>query len=282
MKRLIAFLASLAIAFSASAATLNPVQLLNPAGSSSGQAIVSTGASSAPAWGGIGVNGIAAIAANTVLANVTASSAAPTAFAMPSCSTATSVLQYTTSTGFTCLTAGTAISASTGTNGHFLPFLDGTNTWTGAQGFAGVIIPTSTVGIRGTTTNDNPAAGNWGELANANNTAVSLSANTPTNCTSKSLTAGQWLVWGVVFFSATGVPNQLVAGISTTSATLGATGTYQSIATTSFSSGANQAIIAPPQPLQLASTTTIFLIGQAGITSGTMTCNGYINAFRMR
>jgi len=34
----------------ASAVTLPPVQLLNPASSSSGQAIISTGASSAPAW----------------------------------------------------------------------------------------------------------------------------------------------------------------------------------------------------------------------------------------
>ncbi|MFM0177132.1 hypothetical protein PQR52_01555 [Paraburkholderia aspalathi] len=33
--------------------TLNPIQLLNPTGSSSGQAIVSTGASSAPAWASV-------------------------------------------------------------------------------------------------------------------------------------------------------------------------------------------------------------------------------------
>ncbi|HVM93412.1 MAG TPA: hypothetical protein VMT67_11405 [Terriglobales bacterium] len=101
----------------ACSATFLPVQLLNPTGSNSGQAIVSTGASSAPAWGGIGVNGISAIAANTVLANATGSSASPTAFAMPSCSTSTNILQYTTSTGFTCntsaWTAGNAASFST-------------------------------------------------------------------------------------------------------------------------------------------------------------------------
>lgn len=52
MKRLTAFVVALLCA-AAHGTTLNPIQLLNPAGSSSGQAIVSTGASSAPAWGNV-------------------------------------------------------------------------------------------------------------------------------------------------------------------------------------------------------------------------------------
>lgn len=52
MKRLISAFIALACA-SAFGATLNPIQLLNPTGSTSGQAILSTGASSAPTWGGI-------------------------------------------------------------------------------------------------------------------------------------------------------------------------------------------------------------------------------------
>lgn len=36
--------------------TFNPVQLLNPAGSTSGQAILSTGASSPPAWGNVSIS----------------------------------------------------------------------------------------------------------------------------------------------------------------------------------------------------------------------------------
>jgi hypothetical protein len=105
MKRIfIAAIASL-FALTAIGATLNPVQLLNPAGSTSGQTIVSTGASSAPAWGNVSAAGLAAQAANTVLANATAASASPTAFAMPSCSTSASSLTWTTSTGFTCNTA---------------------------------------------------------------------------------------------------------------------------------------------------------------------------------
>lgn len=51
-KMLIGVLAAL-LSFSALATTLTPVQLLNPSGSTSGQAILSTGASSAPAWGNV-------------------------------------------------------------------------------------------------------------------------------------------------------------------------------------------------------------------------------------
>ncbi|WP_155630492.1 hypothetical protein [Burkholderia territorii] len=116
MKRL--FVGALCALLSAFAfgVTYTPVQLLNPAGSSAGQAIVSTGSSSSPAWGGIGVNGIAAIAANTILANATGSSASPTAFAMPSCSTSNSALKYTSGTGITC---GTTFALTTGTLAQF-------------------------------------------------------------------------------------------------------------------------------------------------------------------
>lgn len=53
MKKLLSGLVLAAFSLWASATTLNPVQLLNPAGSSSGQAIVSTGASTAPGWGNV-------------------------------------------------------------------------------------------------------------------------------------------------------------------------------------------------------------------------------------
>lgn len=115
MKRILVAFCALLCA-SAFGTTLNPIQLLNPSGSSSGQAIISTGSSSAPAWGGVGVNGIAAIAANTVLANVTGSNASPTAFAMPSCSAANSALKYTSATGWTC---GTTFALTTGTLAQF-------------------------------------------------------------------------------------------------------------------------------------------------------------------
>ena len=53
---------------------------------------------------------LATQAANTVLANVTGSSASPTAFAMPSCSGTTNALGYTSGTGIVC---NSAINAAT-------------------------------------------------------------------------------------------------------------------------------------------------------------------------
>jgi hypothetical protein len=111
MKKFFAALLTL-VATAAFSATTVPVQLINPSGSTSGQAIVSNGSSSAPSWGAIGTNGIGAIAANTVLANATGSSAAPTAYAMPSCSVSTSALQYTSGTGIVCGTGYAKLSGS--------------------------------------------------------------------------------------------------------------------------------------------------------------------------
>lgn len=58
----------------------------------------------------INLTSLANQAANTVLANVTSGSTTPTAFAMPTCSTSSSAVNYTTNTGFGC---NTAINAAT-------------------------------------------------------------------------------------------------------------------------------------------------------------------------
>jgi len=110
MKRLLTGALLALLSLGALGATTVPVQLLNPTGSTSGQTVVSNGPSSAPTWGSVPLGGLSSIAANTVLANATASSAAPAAFAMPSCSTSASALTWTTSTGFTC---NTAVNAAT-------------------------------------------------------------------------------------------------------------------------------------------------------------------------
>lgn len=55
---------------------------------------------------------LATQAANTTLSNATAGAAVPTAFAMPSCSTAGSALNWTTSVGFGCNTSITAAALS--------------------------------------------------------------------------------------------------------------------------------------------------------------------------
>lgn len=102
IRNLIAFLGAIAWAAVSVAATTVPPSMLNPAGSTSGQVIVSSGASTAPAWGTIGLSGLPSMAANAVLANATAAAATPTAVALPSCSTTASALQWSSGTGFVC------------------------------------------------------------------------------------------------------------------------------------------------------------------------------------
>ncbi|KAF7964055.1 hypothetical protein AWV80_02735 [Cupriavidus sp. UYMU48A] len=71
MKRLVS-LALAGLCSLATAATLAPVQLLNPSGSTAGQAIVSTGPSTAPGWATVVAGSLAPVAANAVIGNFTA------------------------------------------------------------------------------------------------------------------------------------------------------------------------------------------------------------------
>jgi hypothetical protein len=329
MKKLIGALVAL-FATTAFGATLNPVQSLNPAGSTAGQAVVSTGPTNPPTWGAPTFT-YPSQAANTDLANTTGSSAAPTAVAIPSCSTSSSAIDYTSGTGWGCntsinaatlggvaaasyLTTSTAASTYapiasptfTGTvtipsgasisgylttataSSTYAPLASPTFTGTvtaAAITASGLISPTSTVGIKGTTTNDSAQAGSWGQLNPATVTGTAITNNNPTNCASQSFTAGQWMVMGVVLFTPSAAsPIQLIAGANTVSNTLPATGLYSSLqfATSSLPAGGSQAIMSPPQVFQLASTTTVYLIGQMGFGSGTATCSGYITSYRMR
>lgn len=80
-----------------------------PAGTS-GNLLATNGANGNPSW--VAGTSLGSIAANSALANLTASAAAPTAAALPSCSTTGSFVQYTTNTGFSC---GTGLNATVGT-----------------------------------------------------------------------------------------------------------------------------------------------------------------------
>jgi hypothetical protein len=340
MKRLLTGALTLILSLAASATTLNPIQLLNPAGSTSGQAIVSTGASTAPAWANVTAANLAAQAANTVVANVTASSASPTAFAMPSCSAPNSALQYTSGTGFNCfpLMARTdsalnqfissssaqlasVISDETGSGPLVFgtspsitsPTISGgtinsmsigaTTPNTGAfttLSATGLISPTSTVGIKGTTTNDSAQAGSVGEVicaqvtnggsptgcATNTSTPVSLTNVVPANVTSISLTAGHWDVCGAVQFfpAASTATTQILSWISTISVTLPTNSPFTPIAALALPFAANQSQILPTgcAVIKLTGTTTVFLGADASFNTSTLTAGGYITATRRR
>jgi hypothetical protein len=350
MKKLILAVLTFA-ASTAFATTFTPIQLLNPAGSTSGQAIVSTGASSAPAWGGIGVSGIAAIAANTVLANATNASASPTAFAMPS-TCASGSLQWTSGTGFVCSTALSAttlaasgittlsnaatvsyssalfsVSDTSGTGSSYVAWRNnGTNVWdwnnnsstaafcidryvsgtftdrpvclansTGAVtladgiststiGASGLITPTSTIGIKGTSTNDSAQAGSIGEYASNSTTGTSITTGTTINATSLSLTAGDWDVeCSVVYAPSTGISYTSVnSGVSTTSASFTIAQGNAGMGFPANTSTSGWTTVTPVVRISQASTATVYCVANTNFTAGTMTVNGYIRARRVR
>lgn len=320
MKRLLTLL-SLALAAATSfGATLNPVQLLNPAGSTPGQAIVSTGPSSAPAWGNVTATGLSPVAANSVIANFTGSTAAPVAFSMPTCSAAGRALQYSGS-GIVCtanyaLTTGTLnqfaattsaqlagiVSDETGSGSLVFgtsPTISGatisgsTISNTPISGNTGsfttltassLITPSSTVGVKGTATNDSAQAGSIGEYATNTTSGTPLTTATGGNCTSVSLTAGDWDVSGTIRYipASTTVTSNLQTGITTTSGTLAGLGTQNTLQVNYITGVAFQEQSTPVVRMSLASTTTVFLAGIASFTTSTMTCNGFIRARRVR
>ena len=124
------------------------------------------------ATGKVGLGSLAAQAANTVVANVTASSATPTAVAIPSCNAANSAVQYVSNTGWSC---GTSFGLTTGTLAQFA-------STTSAQ-FASVISDETGTGsvVLGT----GPTISNL----NATGTPTAPTATTGTNTTQLATTA---------------------------------------------------------------------------------------------
>lgn len=262
MKRILACLSAALFAFGASAATLLPIQLLNPAGSTSGQTIVSTGTSTAPAWGGVPISGLSAIAANTVLANATGSSASPTAFAMPSCATA---LEWTAGTGFVCNTAGafTTLSAS------------GTVTVPSGTTFNQPI-------IKGETNGSSAVAGQIGERITNSNTAISLTNGAPFNAASITLTAGDWDVSGTIsFINGAGASSSVMnASISLTSVTQNTAIGWMTSSPNVTTTAVTTRMSTPVVPISVTTTTIVYLVGVDTFAGGTVTSDGLIRATR--
>jgi hypothetical protein len=315
--------------------------------------------------GTVPLSSLAAQAANTVVANATAGSASPTAVAIPSCSTTTSALNWTSGTGFSC--GGTGFAALTGAtftgtvnanarlfvvdsanntttlgitntgsnganilltgngattpsksirvNGGVLQICNSAysgcpvsindtgnltdsggidNTAVGANtpstgsfttlAASGNFTPSQTAGIVGTTTNNNANAGSVGEFQNSSFSAVNITTtSTLQNLTTLSLTAGDWDVQGFAsLISGSGATQTFqVAGISTTSITLPASGNYWQTNITVSATGA-QGCAAPIQRISIASTTTVYLVAEAGFSGGSVSASGFLRARRIR
>lgn len=136
----------------------------------------------------------------------------------------------------------------------------------------------------GTTTNDSAAAGEIGEYISAQvliASGVAATSGVIYSVTSISLTAGDWDVSGVLTFStSTSSIYGMTAGISVTAATF-STEDYQSTNFASALSG-DSSFATPATRILIASTTTVYLIGRVGYSSGTAKIGGTIRARRVR
>lgn len=112
---------------------------------SNGQTVLGSAASSASTAFMLGANNLSEITtAATARTNLGLGSAATQASSV-FCQVANNLSDVTAATARTNLGLGTAATAATGTSGATLPFLNGTNTWTGTQGFAGATVTGLTV-----------------------------------------------------------------------------------------------------------------------------------------
>lgn len=149
--------------------------------------------------------------------------------------------------------------------------------------FGSVAFSPTTKGIVGTATNNDAAAGYVGQFISsviAAASAVSLTNNIAANVTSISLTAGDWDVYGNVFFISSG--SLITAALAWSSAT-SATIPDQSLYNANYlgAGTAAQGVGIPYKRYSLSGTTTVYLTGLANFT-GTCTACGGIYARRAR
>lgn len=143
----------------------------------------------------------------------------------------------------------------------------------------------------GTTTNDNALAGQVGEFLFSEilqPSAINISANTNTNITTLTLTAGDWEVDGSCLFvpASSTQPNSLSAWFNTTSATPPSGNTiqgYNSHAENPYPVGQPFFILPiPTRRFSLAGTTTLYFSAVTAFTISTMKVGGYVQARRVR
>lgn len=154
----------------------------------------------------------------------------------------------------------------------------------GAATATSVAFSPTTGGIIGTTAADNAGSGKVGEFISSNiafASAISISNATFTNLTSITLSAGDWDVWGNIYFIPSGGgASNIICGISTTTATIpDASLISQLVTTTAIMT--NMGFIAPQQRINVSGSTPVYIVGYSAFFSTCTMCGG-IYARRVR
>jgi hypothetical protein len=137
-------------------------------------------------------------------------------------------------------------------------------------------------GVAGVTDGSNAAAGMVGEylFANGSSTAIVTGVTFTVNGSQINLTAGDWEVWGWIYFNLTQGASGLNAAISTVAATLpGSNSVAHNFTTASI---ASTALVVPRIRLSITATTPVYLVGQIGGSGGSPTAQGNTYARRIR
>lgn len=288
MKKLFAA-ALLALSSFAFGATLIPVQALNPAGSTSGQVVASSGPSANPAWTTItlsGLSGTVAIAnggtgatsQSAALTNLLGSSVVP---ALNGGTGVTTPAAELTRIG-AAATSGTLAQFAATTSAQLAGVISD-ETGTGAAVFSNS--PTiNTPTINGVTNGSSAATGSVGEHPSNQASGISLSTSANTNVATLSLSPGDWDVWATVSVAGAGGASITTAagGVSATSLTLGSFGTYWQMVTSGFGANGSVTFGTPRTTMQLSATTTVYCIANATFPSGTASAGCKIEARRPR
>jgi hypothetical protein len=146
------------------------------------------------------------------------------------------------------------------------------------------ITTTEVAGVRQTRIITSGAQGWIGEIRTATSGTVALTTATPTNVTSVSLPPGVHDVTGNVLFSPQAGDTMTAArvSISTTSATHAAAPEYTDVGPVSVPAAGGMTATAFMQRIDLAATTTVYLVATATHAGGTLNSQGKIRAVRVR
>jgi hypothetical protein len=139
------------------------------------------------------------------------------------------------------------------------------------------------VAIKGTNTDDTAAVGYVGEFIKNHSVNTPVTSGEFANCSTLSLPPGDWDVWGNIEFTPSGTTtwNGMSSALSFVSQQDPGE-EYQNKLNTTFSNSQPSNLPVVLQPLEISSTTTVYIVGMANFIGGSMTCDGYLEARRRR